>query len=313
VRRSFAQNQIQNQPPAASVRPQSKEIPMKPTMRIPAFLFTIALLALSGTARAITWGEVDSDNRYPYVGAIVGMQHPETGKPFVFCSGSLVHPRVLLTAGHGSYFLETALDEGLITLDNVRVSFGRDALDPKSWLEVEDVITHPKFQPGLDPKNDPADVGALVLKKPVRKIEPAILADEGLLDLLQEIGELREGPEGGTRFTVVGYGATLEFPPPELVAPDGWRRYAESEYLGLTDVWLVVSRNQAAGDAGTANGDSGGPILWKNPETGEEIVVGITSWGDPEKVATTFKYRADIAQTLDFVDAVIAAVEDGEL
>jgi hypothetical protein len=284
---------------------------MNANLKITVLCLLAVILALPGTAHAVIWGEVDLENHYEYVGAIVGMEHPVTGKPFVFCSGSLVHPQVLLTAGHGTYQLESVLKQGLITLDDVRVSFGPDALDPKTWREVEAVVTHPDFQPGLDPKNDPVDVGALVLKKPVRKIEPAILADEGLLDLLQEIGELREDSEGGTRFNVVGYGSTLQFPPPELVAPDGWRRYAESEYLGLTDVWLVVSRNQASGDGGSASGDSGGPVLWTDPITGEEIVVGITSWGDPVKVATTFKYRVDIAQTLDFIAIVSAAVDAG--
>jgi secreted trypsin-like serine protease len=283
---------------------------------IRASLYGLCLTMTLGTttpAWAIIWGEVDTENQYPYVGAIVGVESPATGQPFVFCSGSLIHPRVLLTAGHCTDRLETLLNQGLITLDDVRVSFGQDALDPKSWLEVEEVITHPDYQPGLVPNDDPVDVGVLIFKKPVRKIAPAILPDVGLLDVLKAAGELRDGSEGGSRLTVVGYGRTLEFPPPETIPPDGLRRFADSEYLALLDAWIVTSRNQASGDSGTASGDSGGPTLWRDPVTGLDILVGMTSWGDPEKVAMTFKYRVDIPQTLDFIDFVIGAVEEGLL
>jgi hypothetical protein len=163
------------------------------------------------------------------------------------------------------------------------------------------------------PNDDPVDVGVLIFKKPVRKIAPAILPDVGLLDVLKAAGELRDGSEGGSRLTVVGYGRTLEFPPPETIPPDGLRRFADSEYLALLDAWIVTSRNQASGDSGTASGDSGGPTLWRDPVTGLDILVGMTSWGDPEKVAMTFKYRVDIPQTLDFIDFVIGAVEEGLL
>jgi secreted trypsin-like serine protease len=283
---------------------------------IRASLYGLCLTMTLGTttpAWAIIWGEVDTENQYPYVGAIVGMESPETGQPFVFCSGTLIHSRVLLTAGHCTDALESYLAQGLITLDDVRVCFGQNALDPKTWLEVQEVITHPHFQPGLVPNNDPFDVGVLILKKPIRKIAPAILPEAGLLDLLKATGELREGSEGGSRLTVVGYGQTLSFPPPEIITPDGLRRFADSEYLGLLDAWIVTSRNQAADDGGSASGDSGGPTLWTDPVTGLDILVGITSWGDPEKVAMTFKYRVDIPQSLDFIDFVIEAAEEGLL
>jgi len=283
---------------------------------IRASLYGLCLTVTLGTATpawAIIWGEIDTDNRYPYVGAVVGMESPETGQPFVFCSGSLIHPRVLLTAGHATHSLETYFSQGLITLDDVRVSFGQNSLDPKTWLVVKEVVTHPGFQPGLVPKDDAFDVGMLILEKPVRKIAPAILPDAGLLDVLKAAGELREGSEGGSRLTVVGYGRTLSFPPPETIPPDGLRRFADSEYLGLLDAWIVTSRNQATGDGGTAYGDSGGPTLWTDPVTGLDILVGITSWGDPEKVAMTFKYRVDTPQTLDFIDFVIEAVDEGLL
>ena len=66
-----------------------------------------------------------------------------------------------------------------------------------------------------------------------------------------------------------------------------------------------MSQNQATDDGGTCGGDSGGPAFWTDPDYGTEILVGITSWGDPYCVATGFNYRVDIPETLDFIDSVI--------
>jgi secreted trypsin-like serine protease len=271
----------------------------------------IALFVTTATpAWAITFGEVDEDNRFPNVGAIVGMESPAAGQPFTFCSGTLIHERVLLTAGHCTHTLERYLEQGLITLDDdVRVSFGQDALDPTSWLEVQEVITHPGFQVGLEPKNDPVDVGVLILKEPVCGITPANLPEAGLLDVLKSTGELRDGSAGGTRLPVVGYGRTLEYPPPVTIVPDGLRRYAASEFLALTDAWVIVSQNPALDNSGASFGDSGGPSFWTDPDTGISFVIGITSWGDGTTLSTGFRYRTDIPETLEFLDFVVEAVE----
>ncbi len=65
-----------------------------------------------------------------------------------------------------------------------------------------------------------------------------------------------------------------------------------------------MSQNQATGDGGTCFGDSGGPAFWT--EDGDEILVGITSWGDAQCVASGLNYRVDISDTLSFIDAVVA-------
>jgi hypothetical protein len=59
---------------------------------------------------------------------------------------------------------------------------------------------------------------------------------------------------------------------------------------------------------GTYFGDSGGPAFWTEPD-GSEILVGITSWGDANCVATGFNYRVDIPETLSFIDSVIVDLE----
>ena len=50
-----------------------------------------------------------------------------------------------------------------------------------------------------------------------------------------------EPGQGGASFTVVGYGSTLDWPPPR-VPGDGPRRFRETKYLALTKTWLHTAR-----------------------------------------------------------------------
>jgi hypothetical protein len=150
-------------------------------------------------------------------------------------------------------------------------------------------------------------VGALILADPVTDIETANLPYEGFLDDLRHERKLNQG-KNKAKFTLVGYGATLDWPPPDIYYEDQ-RQFSVSEYRALLKAWLRMSQNQATGDGGTCYGDSGGPAFWMDPETGTETLVGITSWGDVPCVASAFNYRVDIPDTLDFIEDVIDNLE----
>ena len=202
---------------------------MKPSNKVPQMEFNIIVtiivlsLIIVIPAKAITWGEPDGV-KHPNVGAIMGY-FPDLDMVLPFCSGTLIYDNVVLTAGHCTDGLED-----YPTL--IRVCFDEDPLDTSSTLlEVEAIETHPDYS--WTPASNRHDVGLLLLKEDAG-IAPATLPDEGFLDAKKKAKELRQGKEERD-FVVVGYGGSLDWPPPSVYYEDK-RRFAESEYQALTQL-----------------------------------------------------------------------------
>jgi hypothetical protein len=270
-------------------------------------------------AQAITNGQLDG-NAHPNVGAGVFLQSifPPTPAPMVCGSGTLIHPRVLLTAGHGTALLETVLGNGSFSLSDFRLSFGSNALDPASWRTVSNLRTHPDYH--AEAQNESGrgaiplpDVGVIIFPNPIQDISPAVLPPLGLLDALQAAGQLRAGSDQA-KFTVVGYGVELGDPVGHVpFPPDGLRRVTQSEFLNLHDRWLFLNQNPALGNGGGGDCDSGGPLFWVHPSTGTEILVATTSRGDMVNRNQSVNYRIDTQEALSFLNDVIRRVTAGEL
>ena len=270
-------------------------------------------------AEAITLGVLDGE-AHPNVGVVVYLKTPWAPEqaPLACCSGTLVHPRVFLTAGHCTFNTQGGIRDGLLTTEDLRISFGTNALDTRTWRAVSQVITHPDYAAkekteagyGAIPL---ADVGVVILKEPVVGLTPAQVAPQGFLESLQAANVLRKGPNGA-RFTVVGYGIELGDPPGQLpFPPDGARRVALSEFMHYNDRWLFLDQNGAHYNGGAANCDSGGPAFWVDSLTGVPTLVALTSRGDARNRAIAIDYRVDTAEALAFINQIIAKVEAGEL
>jgi len=276
----------------------------------PALLLTLAVIATSlaapWRANGIINGEPDAGG-HPNVGAVV-INDP-VGGPIVRCSGTLVHERVFLTAGHCPFFFLGDIAAGLYSIDDVYVTFDTDnALDASTWLPISDMFPDPDFSLPPIKMNNWQDHGVLILQDPVVGIVPATLPTAGLLDELQRSKQLQTGRKA-TQFTVVGYGNGLEFPPPQEVERDGMRRTAQTEYVGLFQSFLKLQQNPAAGEGGISSGDSGGPVFWTDP-AGDQILVAITSLTPGYSFGPlAFSVRIDTPAAHEFIGDVIAAVE----
>ena len=257
--------------------------------RVPIMGMLILILAVGALpAAAITGGELDGEG-HPNVGLMIA---DVDGEPAWRCSGTLIAPRVFLTAGH-------CVGDGATA---ARVWFETDLTDIEDYPDgggtsIEGTpVPHPEYLWG---GNDPYDVGVVILDEPVL-IEPATLPDPDLLTQLKKARVLEGGYEDGVYFRSVGYGGTLASWPPPVLAFDYIRRVSESEYVSLTKVHLHLSQKAVFDESGSCFGDSGGPVFWVDSK-GNEIIVAVTSSGDAQCVATGLNYRVDIPDMLQWV------------
>jgi hypothetical protein len=256
-----------------------------------------AFLAIAPSAHAIQYGAVDTANHYSNVGSVVVTQPivnlppwDQIPVPWIGGSGVLIHPRVMLLAGHTVEELELGTAAGNPT-DVVRVSFGPDAYDPTTWFEIESFLKHPKYRSPKGAADNIYDVGVLFLKDRVLHVAPAELPDPLLLDSLRNEGALGR-TASRTPFTVIGYGLSDA----AAIRADGLRREGTLGLLSLRNT-RVDFFGPLHGYSGTLQGDSGGPIFWNHPTTGaEQLVATATGWDRIEP-----HMRIDLPEVLAFL------------
>ena len=238
---------------------------------------------------AITGGELDGEG-HPNVGLMIA---DVDGEPAWRCSGTLIAPRVFLTAGHCTDGATAA-----------RVWFANDMADVPDYPYGGEValegtpIPHPDYGWGAR-FNDAHDVGVVILDEEVTDIEPAMMPEPDLLGTLKKEGVLDNGYNEITYFRSVGYGVTLVSWPPAVHDNNKIRMVSESEYFALTKPGLHLMQRAVCDESGTCGGDSGGPAFWVEDEN--EIIVAVTSWGDGGCAATGFDYRVDTPEVLDWI------------
>ncbi|HEY5984007.1 MAG TPA: trypsin-like serine protease [Anaerolineales bacterium] len=264
-----------------------------------AIVLMLALtLSTVGIAGAITDGTLDG-NGHPHV---VLLLMEIGGKPAFRCSGTLIAPQVLLTAGHCTndypgepysgmrIFTESDVQAGIGTTNNYPYGGGKYSVEAESWA------AHPLYETGPFYLHD---VGVVVLKKPVK------LDTYGALPTTDEWDSLQPG--SSTRFTAVGYGRQESFPDAASWKDAASRtRYVAYPYLTQINTGfvgtgsLLLSNNAYSG--GTCFGDSGGPNFLGD----SNVVAGITSFGLNSNCAGTGGvFRTDRQDVLDFVNSFL--------
>jgi len=256
---------------------------------------------------AVTDGQLDGNN-HP---AVVLLLMEVGGQPAFRCSGTLLSPTVVLTAGHctnnfpGSpytgmrVFTESDVQAGIGTTNNYPFA-GPNSVEAVHWA------AHPLYETAPFVFHD---VGVVILQAPgvvLPQAQYGVLPSVDQLDGLK----MRRGGQDVT-FTAVGYGLQESFPDPAMfLATNPRTRFMATPRLlqinvpGFTgDFSMLLSNNHNTG--GTCFGDSGGPNFLGSGPTETKTVAGVTSYGINGNCAGTGGvFRMDRQHVLDFVGSL---------
>jgi V8-like Glu-specific endopeptidase len=232
----------------------------------------LGALITAAPASAITNGSPDG-NRHPYVAGLVNDTQFSDGT-WIYCSGTLISPTVVLTAAHCN-------DDGART----RVTF--DPAYVAGDKTYSGTFHSDPLYPG--PTSDYHDIAVIVLDTAVKGITPAKLPKAGSLSNLSK----------NQQFTSVGYGAyeVTNGPGGHQYLYDDTRGVATGTLNSINKTLLRISMNPSTGNGGTCYGDSGGPNFLGSTNT----VAAITITGDAVCRSTNVDYRLDTESARAFL------------
>jgi secreted trypsin-like serine protease len=254
-----------------------------------------ALLAPSA-AKPLIGGEATGPTGYANVGAFGVIRN---GAFSEICSGTLIAPNVVLTAGHCTFFFAELEQRGF----NVVFTLDPAPTATSTVYDATAFYTHPDYVDRLNGNSKcglygqcTTDVGLVELASAPTAVTPATLAPLDYVDTLDLKTQL---------FSIVGYGVEgFSNANTALGSAGGIRKVGTFEALGqdvTTDRFLKLTGQHYKDE--TCFGDSGGPVFANG------YVVAVVSFGQSFVCASNGYYtRLDTASVSSWIAATLTTI-----
>jgi secreted trypsin-like serine protease len=265
-------------------------IKKRQTAQIARVLGDAAVTHLGKPTAEIVGGTIAPLGAWP---AQVGLRikNAQSNYDALFCGGTLIHKRFVLTAAHCSDFVSPA---------DVQVVTGTQNLNRGGVKrDVAKITIHRLW----DPNTFAFDVAVWKLAEDVEDITLALMIKRDEEQALVAPNDLATMTGWGTTSEGGSLSARLRQVTVPIISRATCNRPAS--YDGEVTAQMICA-GLLAGGKDTCQGDSGGP-LWVKNEAGKFIVAGITSWGAGCAQPSFPGVYTRLAIFTDWVTRVIAA------
>ncbi len=199
---------------------------------------------------------------------------------YSICSGTLIDPEVVMSAGHCVYLGNTnaVANPGIVTIvggSNMGITYSKAA----------EVIKHPDWNGDINETGN-VDLSLIRLQNPITTVENYCV---------RELPAAKDGAKG----VIVGYGNST-------AGGSG----AGTHRAGNTEIQAQTSRIMELGDpAGTCQGDSGGPFFTRQSGKGSWALTAVTSFGVTQNCSPTGGgYSVNVLTYRDWINSSMIAL-----